>query len=65
MKNKLKHFRHKYEMNQKEFAEFLGVTQYQLSRWEGQAYQPSLETAYKIAKRLNIKIEDLIEIEDS
>jgi len=25
----LKHFRHKYEMNQKEFAEFLGVTQYQ------------------------------------
>lgn len=45
----------------KDFAEYLGINNQQYSRYESNKSQPTLETAYKIAKKLNIKIEDLIE----
>lgn len=48
-------------MTQKEFAEFLGVNNNHFSRWENQRMQPNIETAWRIAKKLNIKIEDLFE----
>lgn len=59
LKNKLKHFRHKHEMNQIEFYTFLSVNKDQYSRWERQENQPSLESAWKICKKLNCKLEDL------
>ena len=43
----------------KDFAENINNQQY--SRYESNKSQPTLETAYKIAKKLNIRIEDLIE----
>jgi transcriptional regulator with XRE-family HTH domain len=51
---------------QTEFAEFLGVSQYQLSRWENQLGQPSTENIYRIWKRLkiifpNINLQDLLD----
>lgn len=45
----------------KDFAEHLGINNQQYSRYESNKSQPTLETAYKIAKKLNIRIEDLIE----
>lgn len=45
----------------KDFAEYLEINNQQYSRYESNKSQPTLETAYKIAKKLNIKIEDLIE----
>lgn len=44
----------------KDFAEFLGINNQQYSRYEVNKSQPTLETAYKIAKKLNIPIEELI-----
>ncbi|WP_416333982.1 helix-turn-helix transcriptional regulator [Anaerospora hongkongensis] len=59
LKNKLKSFRHLKEMNQTEFAAFLGVQQAQFSRWERQVQQPNLEWAYKLCVKLNCNITDL------
>ncbi|MCX7779595.1 MAG: helix-turn-helix domain-containing protein [Negativicutes bacterium] len=61
LKNKLKSWRHRMEMNQTEFAAFLGANKNQYSRWERQEIQPSLEWAWIIAKKLNCRIEDLFE----
>jgi DNA-binding XRE family transcriptional regulator len=61
LKNKLKSWRHRQQMNQTEFAAFLGVNKNQYSRWERQEIQPSLEWAWHIANKLNCHIEDLIE----
>ena len=59
LKNKLKSYRHKHEMNQIQFATWLGVPQAQYSRWERQIQQPNLEWAYKLCVKLNCNIMDL------
>ena len=61
LRNRLKSYRHKHEMNQKEFADFLGVNKSLYNRWEKQHGQPSREWLIKIAIKLECKIEDLIE----
>lgn len=45
---------------QKEFAEYLGMSTYQYNRYERNAVQPSIEILYKISKKLNKAIEDII-----
>ena len=47
------------QMEQWEFAEFLGVRRQQYNRWERQVVQPNIETAWALAKKLNIKMDDL------
>lgn len=42
LKNKLKSFRTKHEMNQTEFAAYLGIDRYLYNRWESHAKEPSL-----------------------
>jgi putative transcriptional regulator len=61
LKNRLKYWRHQKQMEKKEFSEWLGVGQSQYSRWENQVVQPTLESAWKIAKKLQISIEQLFE----
>ena len=61
IKNRLKHWRHMKEMNQKEFAAFLGYHQSQINRWEAQKQQPSIEACFRISKRLEVPIEHLFE----
>lgn len=61
IRNKLKYWRHQKMMNQKQFAEFLEIHQSQVSRWELQKDNPSLETAFRISKKLNVSIEDLFD----
>ncbi|WP_238886369.1 helix-turn-helix transcriptional regulator [Clostridium sp. YIM B02551] len=64
LKNKLKEIRMKeYMINQKEFAEFLGLNRSQYNKYENNKEQPSIEVFYKIAKKLNRKIDDIIECE--
>jgi len=62
LRNKLKSFRFKYEMNQTEFRIMLGVNKDQYNKWENQKYQPSLEWCWKISKKLNCHIEELFEM---
>jgi DNA-binding XRE family transcriptional regulator len=49
------------EMNQTEFAEWLGVNKNQYSRWERQEIQPSIEWAWNIANKLNCHMEEIFE----
>ncbi|CVK18430.1 helix-turn-helix transcriptional regulator [Sporomusa sphaeroides] len=62
LKNKLKTWRHKYEMNQIEFASFLGVNQSHYNRWENQKLQPTLEMALRISEKLKCTVNDLFYI---
>jgi len=68
MKNRLKYFRHKLQIDtQTEFAELLGLAKYQLSRFENQRGQPNIETAIRIFQRLkpllpDLHLEDLFEL---
>lgn len=61
LRNRLNIFRHKMLMNQKQFAEFLGVNQSLYNRWEKHDKEPNIESYWNIAKRLGCKIDDLIE----
>jgi putative transcriptional regulator len=61
MKNKLKYFRHKHEMNQKEFADYLGVNYQLYNRWEKQARQPNVDNIVKLCKKLNCSVEELFD----
>jgi putative transcriptional regulator len=61
LKNKLKSWRHKFEMNQKEFYTFLDVNKDQYGKWERNESEPTLENAWKLAKKLNCRIEDLFD----
>ncbi|MBE1303685.1 helix-turn-helix transcriptional regulator [Clostridium botulinum] len=44
----------------KDFADFLEINSQQYSRYESNKSQPSLEIIYKVAKKLNVHIEDII-----
>lgn len=65
LRNRLKSFRHKLEMNQKEFAAFLGVNVSLYNNWERQHRQPSLEWALKVADKLKCHVDDICFIEDT
>ena len=51
-------------MNQVEFAEFLGLSQYQYNRYENQARQPTLEIALQISAKLNRTVNEIFYLVD-
>ena len=59
VKNRLKEIRHDHRMNQVEFANFLGLSQYQYNRYELQRQQPTLEGALKISEILGMPVEKI------
>lgn len=65
MKNKLLQIRlergYKFA---KDFADFLDINSQQYSRYEANKSQPSLEILYKTAKKLNIRMEEIIYFEE-
>lgn len=46
-------YRNKTGMTQKEFAEFMGITQGMVSKWESAEYNFSVESIAKIAEKLS------------
>lgn len=69
MKNRLNDIRHELKIDKmKDFAELLGVTPYQLSRWKNHELEPSRDTCLNKLlpglKKLkpDIKFEDLWEL---
>ncbi len=52
------------DMQQQELSEILGVTKQTINGWAKGRSTPSLETAFKIAKILNCKVDDLFIYED-
>lgn len=50
-------------MTQGEFAEFMGVTQGMISKWESAEYNFTIETVAQIAEKLNLSFEIAFEAE--
>lgn len=61
LRNKLKSWRYKHEMTQKEFAEYLGVKYSHYNKWENNRMQPELENVYNLLEKLNCTFQDLFE----
>jgi putative transcriptional regulator len=60
VKNRLKQIRHSLQIDSKsEMARLLNLPAEQYNRYENQRLQPRLEVALKIAKRLELAIEDI------
>jgi len=64
MKTKIKELREKRNLTQEALAEKVDVTRQTILFLEKGKYNPSLRLAYKIAKALNSKIEDVFSFED-
>jgi putative transcriptional regulator len=64
MKTRIKEFRARYDLTQKQLAEMVGVRRETIVFLEKGKYNPSLELAYRVAKALKTKIEELFIFED-
>lgn len=57
--NKIKFFREKNKLSQKDISEKLRVKQNTISDWEREYRMPSLKKAIELAKILNTTVEEL------
>ncbi|MBS3977758.1 MAG: helix-turn-helix domain-containing protein [Syntrophomonadaceae bacterium] len=64
VRNRLKYWRHRHQMNQTEFAQLLGLQQQQYNRYERQTIQPTLVTALIIAAKIKQPVEEIFYIEE-
>lgn len=64
-KNRLKEIRmREYMMDQKSFSKMIGISNTTYNNIELGRVQGNIETALKIAKALNLKVEDIWQLED-
>ena len=61
MKNQIKVYRAKYDLTQCDLADDVGVTRQTIIAIEKNRYAPSLDLAFRIARRFNAKIEDVFQ----
>ena len=59
MKNNIKIRRKEAGLTQEELAKMLSVTRQTINAIENNKYNPTLELAIKIARLLNVKVEEL------
>ena len=64
MKNKLEELRKEQGITQEELADVLEVSRQTISSLENGRYNPSILLAFKIAKYLDLNIEDIFIYED-
>ncbi|MCK9578500.1 helix-turn-helix transcriptional regulator [bacterium] len=64
MKNKIKEIRTKLNITQDELAQSVGVRRETIVFLEQGKYNPSLNLAHSVAKKLKIKIDDLFIFEE-
>ena len=64
MKTRIKEFREKFGITQEALAAKVDVTRQTILFLEKGKYNPSLRLAFKIARVLNVKIEDVFSFED-
>ncbi|MCG8514853.1 MAG: helix-turn-helix transcriptional regulator [Halanaerobiales bacterium] len=65
LKTKIKEYRAKNNLSQKELARRAGVRRETIGNLENGKYNPSLKLAFDIAKVFNITIEELFEYVDA
>lgn len=49
---------------QKEFADYIQVSQASYNKYENNSSQPGLEVLLRIAQKLNIKVDDIVYLEE-
>ena len=59
MKNKIKVFRAMYDLTQEDLADEVGVTRQTILAIEKGKYDPSLELAFRMARRFQVAIEEI------
>ena len=59
MKNRVKELRGKRKITQEELAELIGISRQAINAIEKEKFDPSLPTAFKMAKLFKISIEKL------
>lgn len=63
LKNRLKEYRARINVNQTEMGKLVGVSRQTISQIERGDYSPSVTLALKIAKVLNVSVEDIFSYE--
>lgn len=61
MKNKLRTLRQEHGLTQQQLAEELNVSRQTIISIENEKYDPSLPLAFKIARFLSVRIEDVFQ----
>jgi len=64
MKNKIKVFRAMHDLTQEDLAQAIGVTRQTILAIEKGKYVPSLDLAFRIARRFNVTIEDVFQYDE-
>ena len=64
MKNKIRELRKELGFRQEDLAAKLGVTRQTINAIENNKYNPTLELAMKLAKFLNVRVEELFLVDD-
>ena len=62
--NRLKEYRAKIKVNQTEMGNLVGVSRQTISKIERGDYSPSVTLALKIAKVLNVSVEEIFSYEE-
>ena len=62
--NRLKEYRAKIKVNQTEMGNLVGVSRQTISQIERGDYSPSVTIALKIAKVLNVSVEEIFSYEE-
>ncbi|MDB9910231.1 helix-turn-helix transcriptional regulator [Flavobacteriales bacterium] len=64
MKNRVKELRKNQKLTQEELAELIGISRQAINAIEKEKFDPSLPTAFKMAKLFKTSIEDLFMYEN-
>ena len=64
LKNRLKEHRARINVNQTEMGKLVGVSRQTISQIERGDYSPSVTLALKIARVLNVSVEDIFSYEE-
>ena len=64
MKNNIKQLRKAAELRQEDMAKTLGVSRQTIIAIENDKYNPTLELAMKIARLLQLNVEEIFVVED-
>ena len=59
MKNKVRELRYKRKITQEELAELIGISRQAINAIEKEKFDPSLPTAFKMAKLFDLSIEKI------
>ncbi len=64
MRNKIKVYRAMHDLTQEDLAQAIGVTRQTILAIEKGKYVPSLDLAFRIARRFNVSVEDVFQYDE-